>query len=101
MMLGRSFDDMYPKATHRSGEGGVVVEKLAVPGVLHDFSCVAPRGCIVCIAGQVGSGAHQAVRALAGLVPAATGRVTVDGKPVRLGSVPHCVARDMLFVTDD
>src|SRR5262249_60700848 len=48
-----------------------------------------------------GSGAEMAVGALAGLVAAATGRVTVDGKAVRLGSVPHSVARDMLFVTDD
>jgi ABC-type sugar transport system ATPase subunit len=101
MMLGRSFDDMYPKAARRRGEGGVVAEKLNVPGALRDFSFVAPRGSIVCIAGQVGSGAHLAVRALAGLVPAATGSVTVDGKAIRLGSVPHCVARDMLFVTDD
>ncbi len=101
MMLGRSFDDMYPATVHRRGGTGVVVDKLDVPGVLHDFSLVAPRGCIVCIAGQVGSGAQQAVRALAGLVPAATGSVTVDGKAVRLGSVPASVARDMLFVTDD
>jgi ABC-type sugar transport system ATPase subunit len=102
MMLGRPVDDMYPTTARRRGAtGGVVVEKLNVPNVLHDFSMVAPRGCIVCIAGQVGSGAHQAVRALAGLVPAATGSVTVDGKAVRLGSVPHSVARDMLFVTDD
>jgi ABC-type sugar transport system ATPase subunit len=79
----------------------LVAEKLNVPGALRDFSFVAPRGSIVCIAGQVGSGAHLAVRALAGLVPAATGSVTVDGKAIRLGSVPHCVARDMLFVTDD
>ncbi len=101
MMLGRSFDDMYPRAAHPRGSGGVVVENLNVPGLLHDFSMVAPRGCIVCIAGQVGSGAHLAVRALAGLVPAATGSVTVDGNAVRLGSVPASLARDMLFVTDD
>jgi ABC-type sugar transport system ATPase subunit len=40
-------------------------------------------------------------RALAGLVPSATGKVTVDGRPIRLGSVPHCVARNVLFVSDD
>jgi ABC-type sugar transport system ATPase subunit len=101
MMLGRSFDDMYPKTVHRPRRDGVVVEKLDVPGALHDFSMVAPRGCVVCIAGQVGSGAHLALRALAGLVPAATGSVTLDGNAVRLGSVAHCVARNILFVTDD
>ena len=69
----------------------MVVEGLNVPGTLHNFSMVAPRGRIVCIAGQIGSGANMVTRALAGLVPSATGNVTVDGRPMRLGSVPHCV----------
>jgi ABC-type sugar transport system ATPase subunit len=102
MMLGRSFEDMYPKAAaHRHQGDRVVVEHLNVPGTLHDFSMAAPRGRIVCIAGQIGSGANVITRALAGLVPSATGSVTVDGKPMRLGSVPHCVERNVLFVSDD
>jgi ABC-type sugar transport system ATPase subunit len=101
-MLGRSFNDMYPDApAPRDVSGGVTVEHLNVPGVLHDFSMLARRGQIVCIAGQIGSGANVVTRALAGLVPAATGAVSVDGRPMRLGSVPHSVARDVLFVSDD
>jgi ABC-type sugar transport system ATPase subunit len=101
-MLGRSFEDMYPKAAARSDDGvRVVVEGLSVPDALHDFSMVAPRGRIVCIAGQIGSGANMVTRALAGLVPSASGKVTVDGRPISLGSVPHCVARNVLFVSDD
>jgi ribose transport system ATP-binding protein/rhamnose transport system ATP-binding protein len=102
LMLGRSFEEMYPKAEHRGDEcARVVVEDLAVPGALNNFSMIAPRGRIVCIAGQIGSGANLVTRALAGLVPAATGKVTVDGQPLQLGSVPHCVARNILFVSDD
>jgi ABC-type sugar transport system ATPase subunit len=102
LMLGRKFDDMYPKAATQRDEGvRVVIENLNVPGALHDFSMTAPRGKIVCIAGQIGSGANMVTRALAGLVPSATGQVTVDGKPIRLGSVPHCVERNVLFVSDD
>jgi ABC-type sugar transport system ATPase subunit len=62
---------------------------------------VAPRGKILCIAGQIGSGASVVTRALAGLVPGATGRVSVGGKPLRLGSVPHCVGRGVLFLSED
>jgi ABC-type sugar transport system ATPase subunit len=102
LMLGRSFADMYPTSPTRADHGGeVVVEDLRVPGMLHDFSMVAPRGRIVCIAGQLGSGASLVTRALAGLVPSATGQVTIDGRPIRLGSVPRCVARNVLFVSDD
>jgi ABC-type sugar transport system ATPase subunit len=102
LMLGRSFEDMYPEAAARADDRiGLAVEGLHVPGALYDFSMVAPRGRVVCIAGQIGSGANIVTRALAGLVPSATGRVTVDGRPMRLGSVPHCVARNVLFVSDD
>jgi ABC-type sugar transport system ATPase subunit len=100
LMLGRSFEDMYPEAAARPDQGGrVVVDGLDVPGTLYNFSMVAPRGRIVCIAGQIGSGANMVTRALAGLVPSATGKVTVDGRPLGLGSVPHCVARNVLFVS--
>jgi ribose transport system ATP-binding protein/rhamnose transport system ATP-binding protein len=102
LMLGRSFEDMYPKAAVRKDLGDrMVVEGLVVPGALQDFSMSAPRGRIVCIAGQIGSGANLVTRALAGLVPSATGRVSVDGSAMRLGSVPHCVSRNVLFVSDD
>jgi ABC-type sugar transport system ATPase subunit len=64
LMLGRSFEDMYPKAAARPDRGGrVVVEGLNVPGTLYNFSMVAPRGRIVCIAGQIGSGANMVTRA--------------------------------------
>jgi ribose transport system ATP-binding protein/rhamnose transport system ATP-binding protein len=102
LMLGRSFDEMYPKVAPRRDDGiGLAVDGLAVPGLLHDFSMVVPRGRIMCIAGQIGSGANLVTRALAGLLPGATGKVTVDGKPMRLGSVPHAVERNVLFVSDD
>jgi ABC-type sugar transport system ATPase subunit len=101
-MLGRSFEDMYPKPAERSDEGlRMLVEDLNIPGALHKFSMVAPRGRIVCIAGQIGSGANLVTRALAGLVSSATGKVTVDGRPLRIGSVAHCVARNVLFISDD
>jgi ABC-type sugar transport system ATPase subunit len=69
--------------------------------MVRDLSLVAPRGKILCIAGQIGSGASVVTRALAGLVPGATGRVSVGGKPLRLGSVPHCVGRGVLFLSED
>ena len=100
-MLGRSFEDMYPKAATRADQGiRMAVDGLHVPGTLQNFSLIAPRGRIVCIAGQIGSGANMVTRALAGLVPSATGSVTVNGRPIRLGSVPRCVARNVLFVSD-
>jgi ABC-type sugar transport system ATPase subunit len=102
LMLGRSFEEMYPpSATHAADGGGLVIQHLHVPGVLQDFAMTAPRGRITCIAGQIGSGASMITRALAGLVPDATGTVTIDGELLPLGSVPACVARNVLFVSED
>src|SRR5262249_56592069 len=96
------FNGMYPKVAARAARGGrMIVNDLRVPSAVRDFSMVAPRGCIVCIAGQLGSGANMVTRALAGLIPSATGNVMVDGRPMRLGSVPHCVGRNVLFIPDD
>ena len=102
LMLGRPFDEMYPAVQAQPDCGnGIIVEGLTVPGMVHDFSMSAPRGKILCVAGQIGSGATMVTRALAGLLPDARGRVTVDGKPLRLGSVPHCVARNVFFLSED
>jgi ribose transport system ATP-binding protein/rhamnose transport system ATP-binding protein len=102
LMLGRPFGEMYPAAALGAGaDDAVVIDRLTVPGAVHDVSFVAPRGKIVCLAGQIGSGANVVTRALAGLVPDARGEVRIDGRRLRLGSVPHCVGRGVLFLSED
>ena len=102
LMLGRPFGDMYPAPAAGPDAGqALVVETLNVDGIVQDLSLVAPRGKILCIAGQIGSGANVVTRALAGLVPGASGRVSIDGKPLQLGSAPRCVERNVLFLSED
>jgi len=102
LMLGRPFDEMYPQHhANPDARNALVIERLTVPGMVHDFSAVAPRGKILCVAGQIGSGAAMVTRAAAGLLPDAIGRLTLDGKTLRLGSVPHCVARNVFFLSED
>ena len=91
LIAGRRVDTMYPEA--RDAPGGLVLELagLTIPGVVRgrDISCRA--GEIVGIVGQIGSGATEAVRAMAGLVPAAAGQLTVQGRGCR--SAPRLVRR--------
>jgi ABC-type sugar transport system ATPase subunit len=101
-MLGRSLEDMYPSPRiGELSEPPLLVDSLCVPGAVNDFSMAAQRGEIVCIAGQVGSGAQRVVRSLAGLVPNASGRLVVAGRPLKLGSVPACVKRGIFFISED
>src|SRR5699024_2962072 len=67
-MLGRSLGQMYPQSAHTQKGLALEVENLHIPGTLESLSFTVGRGEIVCLAGQIGSGATTAVRALAGLV---------------------------------
>src|SRR5262245_28298821 len=64
MMLGRSLVEMYPEPPRTDADAAMVVENLSVPGCVRNFSATAARGRIVCIAGQVGSGAVEVISAL-------------------------------------
>jgi ABC-type sugar transport system ATPase subunit len=102
LMLGRSFGDMYPQNRLTRARGKeIVVEGLNIPGQVRGLSLLASRGRIVCITGQIGSGANMVTRTLAGLLPDATGRFVVDGTSLPLGSVARSVARNVLFVSED
>lgn len=102
LMLGRPLEEMYPK-TEKAGDkdAALVVERLAVPGAVRACSFIAPRGKILCLSGQLGSGAQQAVRAVAGLVPGVTGKVWVNGASLRLGSVPQALSHNVMFISED
>ena len=101
MMLGRSMGEMYPRWDSKPGEPMLTVKHLRVPPIVHDFNLVAERGMVICLAGQVGSGAIEVLRALAGLAADATGEVSVMGKPVRLRSVAKSQAAKVQFISED
>jgi ABC-type sugar transport system ATPase subunit len=102
LMLG----DVAAKAEVEVAEGKrqaglVAVEDLAVPGHVEDFSLRADGGEIIGIAGQVGSGASEVLRALAGLVPDARGRVTISGRAMRLGAPSRSHKAGVVFASND
>lgn len=101
LMLGRSFVEMYPEHGHAVGETVLQIDNLDIPGAVSDFNLSVPRGDIVCIAGQVGSGAESVIRAVAGLVYDARGSVRVNGRAMRLGSAEEAVRHNVMFVSGD
>lgn len=101
LMLGRSIGEMYPSWQSRSGDAALIIKNLRVPPVVPDFSLVADRGTVTCIAGQIGSGAITVLRALAGLSAGATGEVEVLGRPMRLRSVLAAQSANVQFISED
>jgi ABC-type sugar transport system ATPase subunit len=100
-MLGRPSGEMYPEETRARGAPALVVEGLSLPGSVDNFAMNVCRGEILCIAGQIGSGAAEIVAALAGLVHDASGRVTVNGRQLKLGSPTRAARRGIMFVSGD
>lgn len=78
----------------------LVIEGLTIPGRVRPFDLGVPGGTIVALAGQVGSGAGDVLRALAGLIPDARGTVRVGGVSP-LGSPRRARRAGVRFVTDD
>jgi ABC-type sugar transport system ATPase subunit len=83
------------------GEVVLSVEGLSVPDRVRDFSLSLRAGRVYALAGQLGSGASDVLRAVAGLVPAATSHVTVDGVVVPAGRPLAAVSAGIAFVSND
>jgi ABC-type sugar transport system ATPase subunit len=77
------------------------IEHLRVPGRLADFSLTAQAGRVYALAGQLGSGASDVLRALAGLHPQATGTVRLGTRAVPFRSPVGAARAGVAFVSND
>lgn len=82
LMTGRKIDLMYPAIAHQPDKVMVDVENLTLAdGSVRDVSFYAQAGEITGIAGLVGCGKSELIRAIYGLEPIASGVVRLDGLP--------------------
>jgi ribose transport system ATP-binding protein len=101
MMVGRSVEEIYPRRSTQPGPEILSVEGLGRDGEFRDVGFSLRRGEVVGMFGLVGSGRTQVARSIFGAEPATTGRVCVDGKPVRLRSPADAVSAGISLVTED
>ncbi len=77
MMVGRRVDDLYPRSPRTAGETVLEVHDLAGVAKPASASLTLRRGEVVGIAGIVGAGRTELLRAIMGLDPIRTGEVRV------------------------
>jgi ribose transport system ATP-binding protein len=83
-------DRIFPKAEEPTGKEALRVEGLTgANGAFRDVSFSVRAGEIFGIAGIVGTGRTELVRAIAGADPVASGSVFIEGKPVELTAYPN------------
>ena len=72
-----------------------------MPGQFEDISFDVRKGEIVGLGGLIGAGRTEVVQAIFGVVPAASGEVLVDGKPVHIKQPSDAIAMGIAFVPED
>ncbi|SFU84718.1 sugar ABC transporter ATP-binding protein [Alicyclobacillus macrosporangiidus] len=101
LMVGRQVHDVFPKAKTTRGAEGLRVEHLTRHGVLDDISFTAYRGEVLGLAGLMGAGRTELMRAIFGADPMDGGQVYVNGNRV---SIRHCgdaISAGIAYLTED
>lgn len=102
-MVGRPIDALFPErqAPVQTSEVVLEVSGLTEPGVLENVSLNVRRGEIVGLAGLMGSGRTELVRAIFGLDPFSAGTVRIGGQLLRPGDVQQRLDAGVAFLTED
>jgi len=101
MMVGRTIDKLFPKQDADIGEVVLEVRHLNRPPLTRDISFKVRTGEIVGLAGLVGSGRSETAQVIFGVLPAESGTITLDGKPVEIQRPSQAVKYGIGYVPED
>ena len=102
LMVGRTLTDQGVFRTDVSVTGEALgVTGLKLTGNSPEISFSVGKGEIVGIAGLVGSGRTEVVRALFGADPKAAGTIRIEGKEVEIASPKDAVSHGLCLATED
>ncbi|MFJ4983030.1 sugar ABC transporter ATP-binding protein [Streptomyces sp. NPDC088732] len=101
LMVGRSIDQQYPRERSDAGAPLLRVEGLTRGGVFQDVSFEVRAGEVVGLAGLVGAGRTEVVRAVFGADPYDSGTVEVLGKRLRRHDVNAAMDAGIGLVPED
>ena len=101
MMVGRALEDLYPP--HASAQGPVLFtcRGLSRYGYVADIDFDVRRGEIVGLAGLIGAGRSEAMRALINADRRSGGRFTLNGQEIALASPVEAVRHGIYYVSED
>ncbi|SKA17707.1 sugar ABC transporter ATP-binding protein [Consotaella salsifontis] len=101
-MVGRPLDRMFPTLDEAPGEVLLEVENISSPdGTFKDVSFSVRQGEVLGIAGIVGAGRTELVRAIAGADPISSGVVKIQGKPIGLHHPSDALDEGIVLVPED
>ena len=101
LMVGRELTEFFPKAAATVGQTVLEVEHLSSRGMFEDISFCVRAGEIVGLAGLVGSGRSEVVRAVFGIDRYDSGRVLLHGHPLPQGNPRAALRGGVALVPED
>jgi ribose transport system ATP-binding protein len=101
LMVGRELAEHAPKKPVPAGGEILRVEGLTRHGVFEDITFSARAGEVVGLAGLVGAGRTEVVRAIFGADPVDAGAIRIDGQPVNIRSPHDAIDHGIALLTED
>ena len=83
-MVGRVLSEYYPERTNTPGDEFFKVENFSEPGVFQNISFSLRRGEILGVAGLMGAGRTEIMRAIFGIDHCKTGKIIYEGKEISI-----------------
>ncbi|MFI7490202.1 sugar ABC transporter ATP-binding protein [Micromonospora echinaurantiaca] len=100
-MVGRPVQNLYPGVRHEVGPPRLEIRHLRIPGFPAPVDLTVGRGEIVGLAGLLGAGRSEILRAIFGADPIEGGEVRVDGTQVPPGSPRVAARHGIALLTED
>jgi ribose transport system ATP-binding protein len=102
LMTGRVISELFPKVDFAPGEEALRIEHLSTPaGPVIDASLSVRSGEIVGLAGLVGSGKSEVMRAAFGVAPVSAGHVFLKGRDVTGASTRALLDQGLFYLPPD
>ncbi len=100
MMVGRNFEEQYPRINAVHGTTCLEVKNLTGSGV-NDVSFTLDRGEILGISGLMGAGRTELMKAIYGALPKESGKVMLDGKAIEPQNPQEGLAQGIAYISED
>lgn len=100
-MVGRVMSEYYPARTNVPGDEMFRVEGFTQPGVFDDISFSVRKGEILGVAGLMGAGRTEIMRAIFGVDPHQSGKLYLNGKEIHIKKPLDAIKQGFGFITEN